>query len=45
MSEAAFCDSLIAEFQALIERVGADRIETVRGLGYRLAALPGEENA
>lgn len=26
MSEAAFCDSLIAEFQALIERVGADRI-------------------
>ncbi|MFT4151471.1 MAG: aminotransferase [Paracoccaceae bacterium] len=26
MSEAAFCDSLIAEFQALIDRIGADRI-------------------
>jgi adenosylmethionine-8-amino-7-oxononanoate aminotransferase len=26
MSEAAFCDALIAEFEALIARVGADRI-------------------
>lgn len=26
MSEAAYCDSLIAEFQALIDRIGADRI-------------------
>lgn len=26
MTEAAFCDSLIAEFEALIDRVGADRI-------------------
>ncbi len=26
MSEAAFCDGLVAEFEALIERVGADRI-------------------
>jgi putrescine---pyruvate transaminase len=26
MSEAAFCDSLVAEFEALIARVGADRI-------------------
>ncbi len=26
MSEAAFCDWLVAEFEALIERVGADRI-------------------
>ncbi len=26
MSEAAFCDALVAEFQALIDRVGADRI-------------------
>ena len=29
----------------LRKKLGADRIETVRGLGYRLAALPGEENA
>jgi putrescine---pyruvate transaminase len=26
MSEAAFCDALVAEFEALISRVGADRI-------------------
>jgi len=26
----------------LRKKIGADRIETVRGLGYRLAALPGE---
>jgi adenosylmethionine-8-amino-7-oxononanoate aminotransferase len=26
MSEAAFCDHLVAEFEALIDRVGADRI-------------------
>jgi adenosylmethionine-8-amino-7-oxononanoate aminotransferase len=26
MSEAEFCDALVAEFEALIERVGADRI-------------------
>jgi two-component system OmpR family response regulator len=26
----------------LRKKVGPDRIETVRGLGYRLAALPGE---
>ena len=29
----------------LRKKLGADRIETVRGLGYRLAALPGEETA
>ncbi len=29
----------------LRKKLGADRIETVRGLGYRLAALPGEDAA
>ena len=29
----------------LRKKIGQDRIETVRGLGYRLAALPGESTA
>ena len=29
----------------LRKKIGADRIETVRGLGYRLTALPGESEA
>jgi two-component system OmpR family response regulator len=27
------------------KKIGADRIETVRGLGYRLTPLPGETEA
>ena len=28
----------------LRKKIGPDRIETVRGLGYRLTALPGESD-